>query len=110
MRSGSTNTFAARLARRSARPSRRCRSHASTAIDEWVVYCLDKMAIAFAWLGNRQRALQCCTEELAVARATGEPRLLAFALTAKGGVCRAQGDFSGAVDAYEQALPVRCDA
>jgi len=46
--------------------------------DEWVVYCLDKMSIAFAWLGNWQRALQCCTEELAAARATGEPRLLTF--------------------------------
>jgi len=72
--------------------------------DEWTVYCLDKLAISFAWLGEAEPARECCAEELAVARATGQPRLLGFALTAQGGVCRAQGDYRGAVDAYEQAL------
>jgi tetratricopeptide (TPR) repeat protein len=72
--------------------------------DEWIVYCLDKLAISFAWLGEAEPARECCAEELAVARATGQPRLLGFALTARGGVCRAQGDYRGAVDAYEQAL------
>jgi non-specific serine/threonine protein kinase len=72
--------------------------------DEWVVYCLDRLSLTFVWLGDTVRARECCEEELAVARRTGNQRLIGFALTAEGGVCRAQGNFDAAARAYEQAL------
>ena len=72
--------------------------------DEWVVYCLDRLSLTFVWLGDTVRARECCVEELTVAYRTGNQRLIGFALTAEGGVCRAQGNFDAAAKAYEQAL------
>ncbi|MEO8304543.1 MAG: winged helix-turn-helix domain-containing protein [Betaproteobacteria bacterium] len=72
--------------------------------DEWVVFCLDRICLACLWLGDTSRAVTYCDEELAVANRTGKRRLVAFSLTAKGGVFRAQGDFDNAAHAYERAL------
>jgi len=74
--------------------------------DEWVVYCLDRICLASSWLGDTVLAGECCAEELIVARRTGKPRLEGFALTAKGAICRAQGHFEAAAQAFEQALTV----
>jgi len=72
--------------------------------DELAVYCLDRLSLAFAWLGEMDRAHDCCQEEMAIAERTGDPRLVGFALTAKGGISRARGDFDAAAQAYEAAL------
>ena len=72
--------------------------------DELAVYCLDRLSLAFAWLGDPARAQECCTEEMTVAHRTGDPRLIGFSLTAQGGICRARGDFDAAARAYEEAL------
>lgn len=72
--------------------------------DELAVYCLDRLSLAFAWLGDTDRAQDCCQEEMAIAERTGDPRLVGFSLTAKGGISRARGDFDGAAQAYEDAL------
>jgi non-specific serine/threonine protein kinase len=77
------------------------REHAD---DELTVYCLDRISLAYGWLGQTKLALECCAEELAIATRTGDERLIGFALTARGGVCRVIGDFPAAVEAYEQAL------
>ena len=72
--------------------------------DELVVYCLDRICLASSWLGNTAQARGYADEELVVATRTGNPRLLGFALTAQGGVCRAEGDFEAAARAFESAL------
>ncbi|MEO8132588.1 MAG: winged helix-turn-helix domain-containing protein [Betaproteobacteria bacterium] len=74
--------------------------------DEWAVYCLDRITLASAWLGDTAHARECCDEELVVAQRTGNQRLVGFATTARGAVCRAEGNFQAAAEAYEQALPL----
>jgi hypothetical protein len=54
--------------------------------DELVVYCLDRICLACGWLGDTARAVACCEEEMAVAKRTGDKRLIGFAFTARGGI------------------------
>jgi predicted ATPase/DNA-binding winged helix-turn-helix (wHTH) protein len=72
--------------------------------DELAVYCLDRVTLAHAWLGDLEFARTNAEEELAVATRTGSDRLLGFAMTAQGAVCRAEGNLRGAAEAYERAL------
>jgi len=72
--------------------------------DEWTVYCLDRISLAHLWLGDVASARECADEEMTVAQKTGNRRLMGFAFTARGAVCRATGDLAGSADAYEHAL------
>jgi predicted ATPase/DNA-binding winged helix-turn-helix (wHTH) protein len=72
--------------------------------DEFVVYCLDRICLASSWLGNTAQARGYADEELVVAKRSANQRLMGFALTAQGGVCRAEGDFEAAARAFESAL------
>ena len=72
--------------------------------DETAVYCLDKLGQAFAWQGDAMRAETAAVEQLLLAEGTGNPRLIGFALTAKGHASRARADFGAAVRAFEKAL------
>ena len=72
--------------------------------DEFVVYCLDRICLASSWLGDTAQARAHAEEELVVATRTGNQRLMGFALSAQGGVCRAEGDFDASARAFESAL------
>ena len=72
--------------------------------DEGAVYCLDKICLATTWLGDTVHGGEYCDQVLAAANRTGKPRLMGFAMMAKGGVCRAEGNFEVAAQAFEQAL------
>lgn len=71
---------------------------------ETAVYCLDKLTLTHAWLGDTVRAQEASAEQLVIANLTGNPRLIGFALTALGHACRARDDFDAALDAFEKAL------
>ncbi len=72
--------------------------------DELAVLCLDRICLASSWLGDTAGARGYADDELRIATRTGNPRLMGFALSAQGGVCRAEGDFEGAARAFEAAL------
>ena len=74
--------------------------------DELAVLSLDRICLASSWLGDTATARGHADEELRIATRTGKPRLMAFALSAQGGVCRAEGDLEGAAGAFESALAV----
>jgi non-specific serine/threonine protein kinase len=76
---------------------------------ELTLACLELLVLALVLLGNSARAIQCASEQLAIAKKIGVPRLIGFALTSMGEVRRAQGDFDAAAEAYEQALPLLGD-
>lgn len=65
---------------------------------------LDRICLASSWLGDTAAARGHADEELRIATRTRNPRLIGFARSAQGGVCRAEGDLEGAAGAFESAL------
>jgi predicted ATPase len=77
--------------------------------EELALNCLGKLVLTLVILGDAARAFECASEQLAIAKKIGELRFIGFALTSMGEARRAQGDFDGAAEAYEQALPLLGD-
>lgn len=78
----------------------------AAADDECAASCLDKLAFAYAFLGDGARALAYSEEELEMSRRTGQE--ISSALTTRGAVLRMLGDYAAAADALEEAL-LRCN-
>jgi non-specific serine/threonine protein kinase len=64
--------------------------------------CLDKLAFAYAFLGDGARALAYSEEELEMSRRTGQE--ISSALNTRGAIFRMLGDYGAAADALEEAL------